>query len=145
MILYQECHAKVAYIYTRSHSLLCNTMVGGGRLFGSGYFSVTKMYGPMLFALGVVQNCQHYQKRTQSTLICDPLPPFQKSTLKMLIFNDPVWKCENNFFFKAYTIDPRPRVLCVLLWKWWQFWTTPYEGGSIFQKKTALCNTWMAP
>ena len=35
--------------------------------------------------LGVVQNSQHYQKRTQKYSFCDPLPLFQKNALKMLI------------------------------------------------------------
>ena len=37
--------------------------------------------------LGVVHNCQHFHERTQCTLFCDPLPPSQKRTLKMLIQN----------------------------------------------------------
>ena len=38
--------------------------------------------------LGVVHNCHHFHERTQRTLFCDPLPPSQKRTLKMLIQND---------------------------------------------------------
>ena len=34
---------------------------------------------------GVVQNCQDYQERTQSILICDPLHPNHKSTLKIMV------------------------------------------------------------
>ena len=37
--------------------------------------------------------CQHYQKRTQTTLFCDPLPPYQKSTLKMFIFENTSQNC----------------------------------------------------
>ena len=62
---------------------------------------------------------QHYQKRTQSTLFGDPLPPSQKSTLKMLILAN---RYENamhqNKHFKKCTaaIDPLPqRTLCTLL------------------------------
>ena len=36
----------------------------------------------LISPLGFIQNCQHYKERT---LFCDPLPPCQKSTLKMLI------------------------------------------------------------
>ena len=35
-------------------------------------------------AIVVVQNC-HYKERTQSTLMRDLLPSYQKSTLEMLI------------------------------------------------------------
>ena len=41
--------------------------------------------------LGGVQNCQHYHKRTHSTVFVTPsLPPSQKSILKMLILTTPV-------------------------------------------------------
>ena len=39
--------------------------------------------------LGVVQNCQHYQEY----FFCDPLPPYQKSTLKMFIFENTSQNC----------------------------------------------------
>ena len=55
-------------------------------------------------------------------------PPSQKGTLKMLIFNDPVWKCNASLstFLKSVhrQLTPSPGVLCARLWKWWQFWTT---------------------
>ena len=35
-------------------------------------------YVPHYVVTGVDQNCQHYQERTQSTLFCDPLPPYQE-------------------------------------------------------------------
>ena len=49
-------------------------------VYGKGALSIEKYYGK-----GVIQNCQHYQERTQSTLLCDPFPPYSNSTLKMLI------------------------------------------------------------
>ena len=42
--------------------------------------------------LGVVHNCHHFHERTQRTLFCDPLPPSQKRTFKMLIRNNPYQK-----------------------------------------------------
>ena len=45
-----------------------------------------------LSLLGVVHNCHHFHERTQRTLFCDPLPPYQKRTFKMLIRNNPYQK-----------------------------------------------------
>ena len=80
--------------------MLRNTMGGGGGVFDSVYFSVTKMYGPMLFALGVVQNCQHYQKRTQSTLICDPPASLPKEYFENVDFLTTL--CENAIIIFFY-------------------------------------------
>ena len=58
---------------------------------------VNKMSHPMclfpftntVFVRGI-HNCQHYQKRTQSTLFCDPPPSRTKAYFEKLIFNYPV-------------------------------------------------------
>ena len=70
-------------------------------------------------SLGVVHSCQHYHKCTQSTHFCDPLPPSQKSTLKMLILptpNENAMLHNQHFKKRTVAIDPLPqRTLFTLL------------------------------
>ena len=64
-------------------------------------------------------------------------PPYQKSTLKMLILR-PFLKIEmqlKQHFWKAYggSWPPLPPSMrCVRSWKWWHFWTTPYWLDLLF-------------
>ena len=66
---------------------------------------------PSLYSLVVIQNCQHYQQRIQSTIFCDPLPSYQKSTLKMLTLR-PLLKSQctenDNFKNRLATLDLLP-------------------------------------
>ena len=74
--------------------------------------------------LGVIQNFQHYQERTPSTLFCDPLPRYQKGTLKMLIWR-PILKIvmpHKRHFKRTVAIDPLHSSMCSSRsWKSWQF------------------------
>ena len=66
--------------------------------------------------LGVVHNYQHYQKRTQSTLLCDSLPPsLLKEYFENVDFCDPLMKmqCIIINIKKAYQPWPPPPVYSV--------------------------------
>ena len=69
-----------------------------------------------LYGLGVIQNCQHYQKRTQTTLFCDPLSPKRVLWKCWFLTTHTKMQCIiiNIFKNRTVAIDPPPP-LCTLV------------------------------
>ena len=82
----------------------------------------------------VVQNCQQYQECTEYFLWPPPpsLPP-KRVLWKCWFLTTPYENAMhhlinifNNLTGAVDPLTPPPSILCVFLWKWWQFWTIPY-------------------